>query len=223
MYRLICFVTAALLIAIPTGMPAGAPHAPLPSPQLQGSIEPAAGRFLVASRALQDPHFARTVVYILQHDAQGSLGLVINRTLETTLGKVLPGESFNSLASHRLAYGGPVSARHIIMLLRSEQPPGHAIPVVEGIYASNNMDLLRKLDAADTPASELRLFAGHAGWGAGQLEGELRRDDWFVVPGDIGMVFDRDRTRLWDRLIEQLDPSGVYVHDRSGRRYHAGL
>jgi putative transcriptional regulator len=214
---------AVLLLAGLAGQAIAAPHAPAPAVPGPALLEPAAGRFLVASRSLQDPHFARTVVYLLQHDDKGSLGLVINRTLDITLGEALPGNELPHLGDSRLSYGGPVSVRHIIMLLRDDAAPSQAIHITDGIYASNNMDLLRELDDANKPAAELRLFAGHAGWSAGQLQQELNRDDWFVVPGETAPVFDTTGSRLWERLIERLDPAGIYVRDRPPAEPRAGL
>ena len=215
-------VTVLLLAGI-AGLVSGAPHDLPPGPQNVDPLEPATGSFLVASRSLRDPHFARTVVYLLQHDDQGSLGLVINRMLKLTLGDALPGTELPNLGPHRLRYGGPVSSQHIIMLLRSADPLEHATPILDGIYASNNMDLLQQLEAADKPADELRLFAGHAGWGAGQLQGELRRDDWFVIPGDVAMVFGVDAGNLWERLINRLDPAGIYVRGHTDAPAGTGL
>lgn len=214
---------AVLLLAGIVGLVSGAPHDTLPGTQGEHPLEPATGRFLVASRSLRDPHFARTVVYLLQHDEQGSLGLVVNRTLDITLGEALPDTELPNLGAHRLRYGGPVSSQHIIMLLRSTDPLHHAIPILDGIYASNNMDLLRQLDETNKPAEELRLFVGHAGWGSGQLQGELSRDDWFVISGDVAMVFGVDAGRLWERLIDRLDPAGIYVRGHTDTPARVGL
>jgi putative transcriptional regulator len=209
---LTALLTAAVLtLAGRNGLPAGAPHDTLPAPQHGVALEPATGRFLVASRSLHEPHFAKTVVYLLQHDEEGSLGLIINRVLNITLGEALPGTELANLGVHRLRYGGPVRSQHIIMLLRSVDSLHHAVPILDGIYASNNMGLLQQLDATNKPVEELRLFLGHAGWGAGQLQGEVRRDDWFVIDGDVAMVFGVNPGKLWERLINQLDPAGIYV------------
>ena len=224
MKRYPTFLGAAILtLAGLFGLATGTPHGQAPQPQDSNALEPAAGRFLVASRSLGDPHFARTVVYLLQHDEQGSVGLVINRMLDVTLGEALPETGFQHLGASRLSYGGPVSARHIIMLLRDFDAAWHATPILDGIYASNNMDLLQKLDAANKPAEELRLFVGHAGWSAGQLQQELGRDDWFVIPGDTAPVFGTGTERLWERLIERLDPVGIYVRNEAGARSRTSL
>ena len=108
-------ILAVLLLAGDVGLVSGAPHDALPGTQGADPLEPATGRFLVASRSLRDPHFARTVIYLLQHDEQGSLGLVVNRTLDITLGEALPDTELPNLAAHRLRYGGPVSSQHIII------------------------------------------------------------------------------------------------------------
>ena len=224
MDRLSVFAGAAvLLLAGIVGLVSGAPHDVLPGTQSGDPLKPATGRFLVASRSLRDPHFARTVVYLLQHDESGSLGLVVNRTLDITLGEALPDTELPNLAAHRLRYGGPASSQHIIMLLRSADPLHDAIPILDGIYASNNMDLLRQLDETNKPPEELRLYVGHAGWSSGQLQGELRRDDWFVIPGDVAMVFGMDAGKLWERLINRLDPAGIYVRGQRDTPARVGL
>ena len=223
-YRNSTLATAAILMMAGLfGLATGTPHEPAPKSQHTDTLEPATGRFLVASRSLNDPHFAKTVIYLLQHDEQGSLGLVINRELEVTLGEALPDTNLSNLGAKRLSYGGPVSVRHIIMLLRDVDASWHAIPILDDIYASNNMDLLQKLDATNKPPEELRLFVGHSGWSSGQLQQELNRDDWFVIPGDTAPVFGTGTARLWERLIERLDPVGIYVLNRAGETSRTGL
>ncbi|MEN8108132.1 MAG: YqgE/AlgH family protein [Pseudomonadota bacterium] len=212
-----------LLLAGVVSLVTGSPHRPSPESFTADLQAPAAGRFLVASRKLHDSHFGKTVIYLLQHGRDGSIGLIVNRPLSVTLGEALPNLELTHLDTHRLRYGGPVSKRNVIMLLRDIEASWQAMHIQDGIYASNNLKLLQHLNGMDKSADELQLFVGHAGWRSGQLQRELRRSDWHVTDADTGALFAGDTTGLWQRLIDRLDPQGVYVRHTPGRPDTAGL
>jgi putative transcriptional regulator len=172
---------------------------------------PAPGRFLVARRDLEGPFFPRTVIYLLQHDAEGTLGLVVNRPIGYQAADLLPELEGTRVGSYPVFNGGPVGAHIMIMLLKDIADTDPALEVIDGIYASSDAELLERMVAKEKPASELRLFIGHAGWLPGQLERELRENSWFVTDGDPAAVFSGDVLELWRRLIERLDPPGIMV------------
>lgn len=159
------------------------------------------GRLLVASPHLLDPNFARAVVFMLDHDDGGAVGVVLNRPSETPLDEALEVAGWQGVASEPpVAFvGGPVQPQAAICLARvgGASPPGFQT-VVEGVGTL-------ALDADDVAARDtvenLRVFAGYAGWGPGQLEEELRSDDWFVFDALPGDVFDRDPDGLWQRVL----------------------
>lgn len=175
---------------------------------------PAAGMFLVATRALDDSHFGRSVVYLLDHGDDGTLGLIVNRPGESSLSEAVPGLDGERAAAHGLYYGGPVGLPLIMMLARSERAAEGMAYVADDVYVSADRDVIEALLAAGKSASELRFYIGYSGWAGGQLEAEFERGSWHLVPADTDAMFSADADTLWQRLIEQLEPEGIQVYDR---------
>jgi putative transcriptional regulator len=177
---------------------------------------PAAGMFLVASRGLLSTSFSRSVVLITRHDARGTLGVIVNRRTRFKLQDVLPDLAGVEQADYSLSMGGPVAAQVIVMLLRGE-PAGKGIErVTDEISFSAEQAVLESLLGRRKPAGEVRLFVGHAGWAAGQLNRELAHGGWHLAPGDARAVFGEDVNDLWERLIDRLDPPGIHVQSPGG-------
>lgn len=177
-------------------------------------IEAAPGTFLIAKRSLLDPTFSKSVVYIAEHDATGSVGLIVNQPSSFQLSDAMPDLDKDQAATHRLYFGGPVEISGILMLLRSDTPSEGMRFVADDVYLSADQRVLDKVmdkDSQLTPR-QVRFYAGYSGWGAGQLDFELARDSWFVIKADPDLLFSGDQITLWDDLIEQLDPSGIQVH-----------
>jgi putative transcriptional regulator len=171
-------------------------------PALAQSLEP--GRLLVATPDMQDDNFAKSVVLLLHHDENGALGVVVNRPTWVKPHEVDP--DFGDLQGYDGAVylGGPASATQMIFLVRD--PPAGAIdakPIFDHVYASGNPDQLPKLIQASPDAQKLRLYAGHAEWGRGQLEREIAAGQWVVVDGSPDRIFSPDPTTLWDRIFHQ--------------------
>lgn len=158
------------------------------------------GRLLVAEPMLGDPNFDRTVVLVVQHTPDGALGLVLNRPTDVLVADALPGWGDLVAAPAVLHVGGPVEEQSGWCLGRARQPDaleGFA-PVVGDVGL---IDLA--LDPADVAESfrSLRLYAGYAGWGAGQLEHELAQDAWFVADAEPDDPFLPDGPGLWRRIL----------------------
>lgn len=187
------------------------------TPALPGTStgEPERGMFLVARRALDDSHFGQSVVYLVEHGEDGTLGLIVNRSSDISLSEAVPGIEDKQAAAHALYYGGPVGLPMILMLVRSESPTEGMEHVADDVYISSDRRVLDELLAAKKPASEVRFYIGYSGWGAGQLDFELKRDSWHVVAADTDAIFSKGMGSLWDRLIEQLEPRGIQVDNRS--------
>jgi putative transcriptional regulator len=158
-----------------------------------------AGRLLVATPLLQDPNFYRTVVLLCSHDEQGSFGLVLNRPLEAAVVDLLP--EWRGLVSspHVLFGGGPVERSHAFALGLSRVQAGEA-------WWTPVMDAVGLLDLDQDPTAlgaleDVRLFAGYAGWGAGQLAGEVGEEAWFVVDAQPRDVFTSQPERLWQAVL----------------------
>jgi putative transcriptional regulator len=172
---------------------------------------PAAGMLLVARRDLPDPNFHQAVVFLTAHGAGGSVGLIINRRTRFRLADAMPDISGVEDVEHPLFFGGPVARAQIVMLMRNEKEAEQVERVTNEIFFSADRDVLESVLARKKPASELRLYMGHAGWAPGQLGHEFARGDWHVTKARAELVFGDDEATLWDRLIRKLDPPGLFV------------
>jgi putative transcriptional regulator len=169
---------------------------------------PLAGQFLVASPQMPDPRFAKTVIYMVSHDAQGAMGLVINRGWGTgSLRSLLQGigieakaEGPDAAATVRLHAGGPVEQGRGFVLHSADYAGASTRVIGSGVALSAGPDVLQAMADGQGPRRRLILL-GYAGWGPGQLEGELARDDWLTAPADAARVFSEDIDRLWEDII----------------------
>lgn len=164
----------------------------------QKPVAPAAGTFLVAKSEIESGPFHQSVVLLMVHNDQGTLGLIVNRASDVPLAEALP--EIGSDTSHTLYFGGPVALTGLIYLIKSNEPPDNADHVVDDVYYSGDRDLLKELIEAETPSDELHLFLGHAGWAPGQLDAELVRGSWDVVPADGFTIFGKDPATIWHEL-----------------------
>ena len=167
--------------------------------------------FLVASRSFQDPDFQGSVVYLLQHDDHGSLGIIVNRPTPVRLADWQPDLEGTRLAALPLYDGGPVNPENLLTLFENpaweKRHDRHlARHVLEDVYASVRAGIVAPIlqDGAGN-FRRVRCYIGHIGWLPGQLEQEIGRHDWHLVAGDIDAVFGPDTATLWQRLIERLE------------------
>jgi putative transcriptional regulator len=182
--------------------------APPVIPHLKELDHPVTGCFLVAQRGQYGPYFARSVVYLVEHNAHGSIGLIINQPLGKRVADVLPDLQHAEAGTYPLWFGGPLSLHIMVLLFRGQYQTDLALPIRDGVYASSNLRMLDALVKARKPASELRMYAGQADWSPGQLEQEVADQSWYVVAGDPDVLFNAD-SGLWQQLINQLDPPGI--------------
>jgi len=164
------------------------------------------GQLIIAAPTLLDPNFARSVVLIAEHTEDGAMGLVLNRPAGTLVDEAVPDLAWLSETTERVWVGGPVAETAVIVLAEFDRPD-LAGALVDGDLGFIGAD-------ADDPAlldgavRRARVFAGHAGWGPGQLEDELAEDAWIVEPPRREEVFTEDPEDLWAAVLR-----------RKGRRY----
>ena len=151
------------------------------------------GHLLVASPDLEDPNFRRAVVYVLAHDPGGALGVILNRPGRLPAAAALPAWAARAAEPALLFQGGPVETGGVIGLGRDEH--GRAVP----------LDLAEQPQLAGRDAAIVRLFAGYAGWGPGQLDGELAFGGWIVVDAEPEDVFSAEPANLWRRVLGRQD------------------
>lgn len=205
-----------LCISLPAWSIAAGPKILEKSVLATGTGNPAAGMFLVATRALAGPVFGESVVYLVAHGEGGTLGLIVNRASDIRLSEAAPDLPAEQTGQHALFYGGPVGLPMTIMLGRGESVAEGMLQVADGVYISSEKAVIEEALAGDNSQRELRFYVGYAGWAAGQLDFEIAHGSWHVVPADPGEIFSAQTDSLWDRLIEKLEPPGIQADRRPG-------
>ena len=165
---------------------------------------PLKGRLLVATPALVDPNFARTVVLIVEHTEDGAAGVVLNRPSEMGL-EASPLDAWRvAAADPALVFvGGPVSPTAAVCLARMSFVPKEASgwqPVIDGLGV---LDLELDVDEIRTNLDRLRVFAGYAGWGSGQLEDEIDEGSWYVLDADPEDALSSQPGGLWRFVLKR--------------------
>lgn len=158
------------------------------------------GQLLIAGATLPDPNFARTVVLVCEHSAEGALGLILNRPGELFVGECAPDLADLTGDDAVIDEGGPVQPDALLVLAEFEDP-GQA-----GIHVIGNVGLVgdsSELDDLVSGTLRARIFSGYAGWGPGQLDAELEREDWFVAPAGVDDIFNPDADELWGRVLSR--------------------
>ncbi len=163
------------------------------------------GRLLVASPLLGDPNFERSVVLMLDHDGSGALGVILNRASEVAVADILPDWADVVAAPDVVFSGGPVSqdsALAVVGVGAGVRSPG-VRPVAAELAV---LDLDASPERVAPALRSMRVFAGYAGWSAGQLEGEVAEGAWFVVDAGPLDVFCADPADLWRRVLARQPP-----------------
>lgn len=174
------------------------------SPWRAGSgLEPAAGRLLVATPVLGDPHFSRTVVYLLEHDGGGTVGVIVNRPSRTPVGQVLPAWHEVVTGPQVVFGGGPVQPDGALCLAQLHEDGPGVRQVVDGIAT---VDLDGDTTTIAGLSRRMRVFAGHAGWSPGQLDAELLEGTWWVVPGSPDDLFSAAPHAMWSAVLRRQPP-----------------
>ncbi len=163
-----------------------------------------ARRLLVATPTLLDPNFFRTVVFMIEHTPEAALGVVLNRVSDATLDEPVP-QWCDLAAVPRVAFvGGPVQPHEVVIALgrgRGDlQPADGWYPLLGPV---GTVDLGRSPPDLHPPVEAIRVFAGYAAWGAGQLDGELSVDGWFVVDAEPDDLLTADPDSLWRRVLRR--------------------
>jgi putative transcriptional regulator len=163
-----------------------------------------AGQLLIASPRIKDPRFQRTVILMVRHDQGGALGITVNRPIdERSLASLLASMGDKGAAVEgdvKVFAGGPVHPQLGFVIHSPEYKSAGTVVINERFAMTQNREILRDIGEKRGPDKVLVAF-GYAGWAAGQLEGELGRNDWLVAPADTQLVFDEVRDRVWEAAM----------------------
>jgi putative transcriptional regulator len=166
--------------------------------KMDGMDESLRGKLLVASPALVDPNFARSVVFITEHNEEGAMGIVLDRPSETLVGEAVPQLGDVAGEEAPVYVGGPVQPSALVVLAEFSDPVAAAWIVVADVgFASADADMDELPDAV----RRARVYAGYSGWGPGQLEAEMEVDSWIVEPPLPKELFPDDPEALWSDVL----------------------
>jgi putative transcriptional regulator len=177
--------------------------------------------FLIAMPAMEDPNFNTTVTYLCKHDAEGALGVIINRPSETTLGDVLAQFSLTpsegARARQPVLRGGPVEPERGFVLHRSAKKYDATLDPGGAIKVTLSTDILNAVARGEGP-DPMVVALGYAGWDGGQLEAELLANAWLTVAADPTVIFDTPFEQRWAAAVGLL---GVDIHQITSYAGHA--
>lgn len=176
---------------------------------------PLTASLLIAMPQLQDPNFVRTVMMVVQHDDEGTFALVLNRPVDMSTSELCEGLDMHWGGDPKacLHWGGPVQSHTGWMLFAQTDVTAAPVPTDEStdlgnsVYFAGSLNVLRTV--AEAPPADVRLFLGYAGWGPGQLEGEMAEGVWLTAPASREAIFDVDPDSMWDYVVRSLgiDPA----------------
>ena len=178
-----------------------------------------AGRFLISAVQMRDPNFRQAVILIIAHDAGGAFGLIVNRPTDFTFGQVMQeqGTIQGAPAGMKIYFGGPVQSNHLFGLysglpsaVQSEVSTAPLSNVVFDPVLPSLVDYLHTewAELSDNTRPPIRLYAGYAGWGEGQLEQELAEKTWIVRPAAAKHIFHTDPKQSWRETLVEM--GGLY-------------
>jgi len=164
-----------------------------------------AGKLLVASRNLGDPHFAKTVILLARYDAQGVLGLILNRRTDVPLSRVLESPKAVKDRSDPVYLGGPLEMSAVFALFQSPAKLERVEHVFDSIYLIAAKPLFEQTLSARPDSAVFRVYLGYAGWTQAQLRMEVELGAWFIFPAAASTVFNADPDSLWLEMIRKTE------------------
>ena len=173
--------------------------------QTKNAKDLGAGKLLVASRELADPHFAKTVILLVHYDDEGVVGLILNRRTDIPLSRVLEGLKAAEHRSDPVYLGGPVETPAVFALLQSPAKLEGAQHIFGAVYMISTKTLFEQTISARPDPSGFHVYLGYAGWTKDQLRKELELGAWFIFQADAGTVFDSNPDSLWPQMIQKTE------------------
>jgi len=181
------------------------------------------GRLLIAAPALRDPNFAGTVVALCHHDAEGAMGIVINRPHERIQVADIVAELMQDRAQEARScehlqvpvfFGGPVEPARGFVLHDDQSAFAATMPVAEGVALTASRDVLQAL--IDAPPRRFLVALGYAGWAPGQLEAELKENAWLIAPMDTEILFSVSPRQRWKQALGRIGIDPAHLSSQGG-------
>lgn len=177
------------------------------------------GQLLIAMPGMQDPRFAKTLVYMCSHEAEGAMGLVINRVLDNLtfqdLLKQLDIDEPDADRSMDIHFGGPVESGRGFVLHTLDYVQDSTLVIDENHALTATVDVVRAIAGGRGPDQHI-LALGYAGWAPGQLDGEIKANGWLSVAPDSDLVFGSEQEGKWERAMAKLGVDVNLLYTEAG-------
>ena len=177
------------------------------------------GQLLIAMPGMIDPRFEKSVIYVCVHNSDGAMGLVVNRAIDSlTFPELLQQLEIDPAAGNdpvRVLFGGPVEQARGFVLHSPDYLQDASLVVDENVALTATIDILRAIAEGKGPANCL-LALGYAGWGAGQLDSEIKSNGWLSVDADVDLVFGCDLDEKWERAMAKIGIDPRMLSDDAG-------
>ena len=163
-------------------------------------ISPAPGTLLIANPFLKDPNFMRTVIFLCEHQEEGTFGFVLNKKFSKTLNELLP-----DIEEHKIPVylGGPVQMETLHFLHQYPDLGGEEI--LNGVYWGGDFEtLLPRIRSSEIDLSKIRFYIGYSGWNGGQLESEINEKSWLTVQATRKLIFNKNVEDTWKDSLKHL-------------------
>ena len=161
-----------------------------------------AGIILIADPFLKDPNFLRTAVFLCDHQAEGSIGFVLNRKYEKNIGELI---TELEMCSFPVYYGGPVQRDTLHFLHQCPDLIEGGVEIISGIYWGGDFDQVASLLKSDALEPHMiRFYLGYSGWGEEQLSAELNEKTWLTTTGNTSLIFHKNVSLIWQDALKQL-------------------
>ena len=166
-------------------------------------LEPSKGRVLISEPFMLDEYFKRSVVFLTEHNEDGTVGFVLNKIMDVTLSELI--NNFPSFDAE-VHMGGPVQSQNLYYLHRRGDLLEDAIEIVDGIYWNGSFDRLKEcIHANKIKEDDILFFLGYSGWDPEQLKEEMKENSWLVQDIDAALLFNKSEEDLWKRIIKASD------------------
>lgn len=193
----ILFFLGALLVGNRPALLHADPSGQMPPKSSASSV------LLVASKLMNDPRFRKTVLVVTSHGNTGPIGVIVNRPEDIRLDMIFP--DYLKAKDLSLFYGGPAYPGAISYLIRGGEALDGALTISSDTYLAYDMRTLEELLNGKRRYKDLRVMHGFASWAPGQLEFEIRRGGWYVLPLDEAVIFDSPPAQMWQELYNRAN------------------
>ncbi len=173
------------------------------------TIRPERGQVLLSEPFLNDPYFKRTVIFLCEHNDEGSFGFVLNNYIDVDLDQIM--ENMPHFQG-RISIGGPVRNSNLYYIHTLGEQVDDSVEIIPGVYMGGNFETLRKLlVSGKVLRDQVRFFVGYSGWSPEQLENEIKSNSWFVTTVDKELVMNTDVSDLWKVIMKGMGRKGEMI------------